>query len=160
MLAADIGQTCWPVPFNKGEVEHVHHTTQHQLPIACAPRHEFGYYGSWRVVEYHTVEHAVEDVACSSGRYHRHADEVAPVHAPLDLATDVPDEECDCNDAERSEEPLVENLHAESHSIVLGKENLEPVGDTYALVQVHAGLDGHLDGVVDSNNTKPKDSGG
>ena len=120
---------------------------------------EFCNHGGRRVVEDHAVEHAVEDVACSPSGYHGQADQIAPAYASLDTTANVPCEHGNCRYAERSEEPLGDDLHAECHPIILCEENLEPVRHADALVQVHAGLDRNLDGLVDCNDAKSKDYG-
>ena len=79
--------------------------------------------------------------------------------ASSDASADVPNKEDNCHNAERSEEPLAEHLHTESHSIVLSEENLEPIGHLDALMQVHASLDSNLDGLVDGDDAEREDNG-
>ena len=114
--------------------------------------------GRWgrRIVEYHAIEQAVEDVSCCSCRNKCQADKVSPTDAALNAFANIPNKRSNSNDTERGEKPLVEDFHAECHAVILGKENVKPIRDTYALIHIHTRLDGYLYGLVNSNDANRK----
>ena len=159
MLTSAEGHPLGPVPFHQWEVEHVHHPTVEHRVVASAPWHKLCHDGCRRIVENHTIEQAVDDIARSTGKDEGEACQEEIVHSLLYLPAYNIYKEDHGNYAERGEEELIYKFHAECHAAILGEENLEPWGYLYDLVHVHAGLHPYLDCLV-YDNSRQRYAGG
>ncbi len=148
MLASHEWQPRGPVPRHEGEVEHIHYPAIEPVGIARTKGHELGYIRGHGVVEYLSVEKAIDDVARGSGQYQRHTDEEDIIHSLPDELTYYIYKEADGHNAERGEKQFVHQFHPKGHTVILGKQNLEPRGHFYRLVHIHMGLHPYLDYLV------------
>ncbi len=144
-----------PDRVNQRKVEHVHDTTEHQRGV----------------IEDHTVEKAVYDVAECAGGDQREAHKdscrdyrFAVRQQSLTAVTGhglahkrgyPPAESTRERDSEERQQKLAHSpaeLHSESHSFILDEEDLEPVSDdAEMLTYLHIRLDQNLDDLVNDD---------
>ena len=125
-----------------------------QRAVACAEGDEVGHHRGWGIVEYQSVEYAVDNVPRCAGQYEGEAYEVAPRYAPPYGTEHVDGNQDDEDDAEGGEKELVDKFPPESHAVVFGKKYVEPVRHADWLVEVHTRLNGYLDGLVNGDNSQ------
>ena len=141
-----------PIPFDKREVEHVHYPAVEQRAITRAKADEIGHHRCRRIVEDESVEDTVDNISCRTGYDKGQTGEVTPRYAASDGTHHVDGDKQDEDDAERSEQELIEEFPAKGHAVVLRKEQIEPIRYTNGLVEIHTCLYSNLYGLVDAND--------
>ena len=152
---ADDGERLWPFP--QGEIEHIHHSSAEESPIALPHRHQFSRgseegIGGLALGEYQSVETIVDDVADGSRNDEREADDVAHRQAAPDAAHEIPREDAHGQEAEQRQDAGADEVHAKGHTPIFYEGYMEPRCQLYMLIERHVGLYpylGHLVGHED-----------
>ena len=156
MIAATEGHPCGPIPFNQGKIEHVDNTSVKQSAVAAAEGYELGDHGCRWIVEYESIDDTVDNVARSTSHNEGKTREIAPRDAATYGTEHIYANEDDKDDAEGGEEEFVKELPSEGHSVILGKEQVKPIGEVDALVHIHARLNTYLYDLVNGDDTDSK----
>ena len=138
-----------PIGLNEREIEHVHYLAVEPIRITFANGNEGSYGTMGTFTEYLSIKYAIDDVSDGSCQNERHAYQKAGLVILLHVLHQEPGDGDGGNDTESGEEELVEDFHAECHTVVFGEVNIEPVGDFNAFVPIHVGLHPNFDDLVD-----------
>ena len=153
VLSSIDGNPRWHVPFQERKVEHIDDSAIQKLSVAIAPRHECGHFGKGRVVENESVKKAVDDVPCGSGHDEAQAHNESHRSVSADFPTDIPSDGADSNNPEECEKEFPSpDFPAESHSVVLDENQLEPGCNLDTLSKIHPRLDTDFDDLVDDKD--------
>ena len=139
-------------PLDDGKIKHIDHLAVEKSGITSAFGHEFGDAMIGTLTEQKTVKSAVDDVSESAGKDKAQADDQARFGLFFRQADEVPANGDHGNDTENTQGQLAEfsgKLNTESHSVVFGKMDDEPVDENRNfLPDGHSGFDPELEDLV------------
>ena len=155
-VPAKAGDPVWPYP--EGEVEHIHNLTLHEWSV----RAQGGHRGIGGLTENEPVAKAVHNIAEGAGGNERKANQHANGDvAALQKLTDPPAKDAEQHKAENGKKVLPyypAKGHAEGHTLVLHKHQLEPVaqhGDAFS--KGHVGFDQDFYDLVNDHKQDAKE---
>ena len=121
--------------------------------ISAVGRKHLRHFRRIGIVEYHAVEHRIDNVAGGSGGNHGYAHEVARFDiASVAYPTKIVYQQSYSHYTEQGQEQLASHLHSECHTVIFNKIYLEPIGHMDVLTQKHVGFDPYLHQLVDNQN--------
>ena len=149
VLASNAEHPLWPVPLGQREIEHVDYLAVEERCISSLAGQELRHLGGHWIVEKLAVGYAVDDVAYGSccdesNASHKSSWQVGP----LPDFYQIVNEEHREDDAQPCENGLAAKLHAERHTVVLDKRNLEPRRYLELLAIEEVGLDPDFSNLV------------
>ncbi len=137
-----------PVELEQGEVEHIHHTPVQPVSVALSGRYKRGDTHPRTLAEDGAVKDTVDDIAHRPGENQRDAYKVPRLELCLGQPPDVPQNDAREYQSHQRLQGLGHHLHAERHTVVLDKGDVEPVGDADMLAIIHVSLHYNLDDLV------------
>ena len=145
-VSSDERDPLGPYCVDKREIQHIHNPSEHERGI----------------IEYHSIEQAVDDVSESSctnkGQAHEYS---GRSFSFADQGRNPPAKGTEQGDPEKGQAELADStaeLHSESHTLILDEEYLEPVPYyVEVLPDLHIGFDQDLDDLVDDHQQDSED---
>lgn len=148
MLTAHKRHPQRPVELEQREVKHVDHPSVQPIGIALPHGHKRGNAHARTLAKNGTIEDTVDDITHRPCENQRDADNVARLETRLRQPPDVPQNDAREHQPHQRLHHFWHHLHAERHTVVLDKGDVEPVCDRDALPIIHVCLHHNLDDLV------------